>query len=159
MSQVIDHTDIVNACKRSFARGDCFEVASRYNELLDGHHLGLISNQWKSDLEGLPIQIFLSNNLEAIKQEWIWTFEQLARIIRSGQRVCYEEMMQILTLRSELEWCKKYVGEDDRTRLNVIDEDLLSFLRSNRTPHGQCGGIMKKQICQNHWWWKSVEPE
>lgn len=156
MTAEIDCLSIATACNHAFSRAYSFDVAARYGELTAASQAGLISDEWREAVPDLDVQSFLDRHRPEIDTEWRKEFDRLKRIIDFGGSLGYEEMMQVLTLRSELEFCKHFVTEECLERLRSFDKEFPHAIARNRQVQGQCAGKVKSGVCrilESHWWW------
>ena len=158
MTEQIDVRRITDACKRAFSRRYSFEVAARYGELNDATSAGLVSNQWNETIPEHDIQSFLEGHRAQVETAWSKEFNRLKRIISFGGSLEYEEMMQVLTLRSELEFCRQYVSEACFRRLIGLDQDLRHSIAGSISAQSQRSRKVKNDVCRllrSHWWWRN----
>jgi hypothetical protein len=143
--------DIKNAQKYDLA----FDLAARYGEFMIAIKEGLINNNWKSKISISDIESSIEKQKIEIVSEWKNELKKIRQIIDYGGKLEFEEMMQVLTIRSELEFIYEIL-EITGSDLENLDNPLTEVLKSNQKIHSQCVSKMKNNIygkLEKHWWW------
>ncbi len=124
------------ACNRTsgwrWARHAVFAEATRYEELKSALEKRLITDNWRQKLPEIEILFFLKHHQNQIETNWSGNFKRLKRIIDYGELLEYEEMMHVLTLKSELEFCKKHINEECLVYLELLDQGLKETIENNQ---------------------------
>ena len=148
---------ILNSLNYAYSRGHSFDVATIYEELNSASQAKLLDNSWRNKLPEPKIQQFLDFHRNAIETNWNQKYEQLRRIIDYGGFLEYEEMMLVLSLRSDLELCNKYLSSEYCKKLRVLDQDLKESIENNVSVHADCAVQIKNSylpLLESHWWWR-----
>lgn len=158
MTTKVNQLQIIVDCHDAYSRGYPFEVATRYEELNSASQNELISDEWRQKLPEIEILCFLNHHRIEIETSWHDVFERLKRIIDYGGLLEYEEMMHVLTLRSELEFCKKHIKEEFQDQLDLLNQGLEETIKNNQKIQSECIVKCKNNISsflESHWWWSN----
>lgn len=154
----IDCLDVVESCIEAYEKGFVMAVAARYGELEEYAREGLITDIWRDSLPESSIHIFFKKHQLEGENEWQRQYAQLKRIVDYGGILIYEEMMVVLSLRSDLEFGKYYAGEGGMKQLLSVDQDLRQSIADNKKVQSDCIVKIKKSIGRvlpkAHWWWE-----
>ncbi|MEM8996996.1 MAG: hypothetical protein AAGF23_19590 [Acidobacteriota bacterium] len=137
--------------------GWAFLSAVQLGDLIEAREHGLF-REIQIDLD--EAAAYVGSQVSMVKRQWDNSFEQLLRIVSYGGPMEYEELMTVLTLRSNLESSCRFVGADRRQKLrDELDPPFQGTLEANR------GEVMKLRqlgtadlscLIPGHWWWRKV---
>jgi hypothetical protein len=154
---------LIDHCQRMFKKNIAGSVFTVFGVLMEAEEQGLIKRNWRSKLDVNAIESFIKRNQSDVEHEWQREFRQLKRITDYGGYMEYEEMILILSLRSDLESGLRFVEKKSNHLLANLDEDLRAVLKLNReytrdsrnSSRKHTGGL--ETYLSNHWWWRYDE--
>lgn len=138
-------------------------LAVSLSVLLESEEDGLIKRNWRSRIKVDEMISFIKSATDKVEEEWAREYRQLKRITDYGGGMEYEEMILILSLRSDLESGLRFVSEKKLEILETLDEDLRAVLELNRnytrdsrnSARRHTGGL--ETYLTKHWWWRYDE--
>ena len=158
-----DNIADVESSINEYQQQDVSDLAISLSTLLEAEEdKGLIKRSWRSRLSVDEMIDFIKSNTNKVENEWQREYKQLKKIVDYGGRMGYEEMMLILSLRSDLENGLRFVNEKQKELVN-IDENLRDVLELNREHTRDCRNANRKNTggletyLTNHWWWRYDE--
>jgi hypothetical protein len=140
---------------------DCpFDVCARLGELLAATSAGLCNDTWRTVLPPETVA-YIERREQEIQEVWRANLSRLDRVLSYGPGLDYEEMLLVLTLRSDLEFvaaCRPGVRE--HSPLREVDGMLRERIQSNRRVWLDCRRRVVDRLyasLPSHWWWHSLE--
>ncbi len=153
----------IEYCQEMYDKNVPEEVAMTLSTLMQAEEENLIKRSWRSQLDVDAMISFIINNQAKIKQEWDSEYKRLKQILDYGGGMEYEEMMIILSRRSNIESELKFTDETPIKLLANLDEDLRDVLKINRDEVRDCRNAARNNVgclpsyLPNHWWWRYDE--
>lgn len=154
---------LIKHCKDEFDENLAFPLAVSLSTLISLEEEELIKKNWRSQLEAEKMLTFVEINQEKIAQRWQDKYQQLKRITDYGGNMEYEEMILILTLRSDLESSIRFIVDKPTKLLAELDEDLREVLKINQDVLRDSRNSARRNTgdpstyLQSHWWWRYDE--
>jgi len=108
------------------------------------------------DLEKYALKL-IDDNYDILCLFWDDRFDSYKTEILSEKPKTIENIIEILTIRSELEYLKPLMKEIDKSNLVFLDNELFQLLKENKN-------LLKKEMGYkiniekrfSHWWWTCV---
>jgi hypothetical protein len=136
-------------------RGWFFTFAAAYGELAAATNAGIIGTEWQEKLPVEQVERVLGEHRDQISAGWTEHLDRLKRVLAVEGALEYEEVLQVLTLRSLLEFTESFVERKHSSDVYALDEHLADLLSSNRSERESCvqkaGHGFWGQI-PSHWW-------
>jgi hypothetical protein len=152
--------DTVEELERAFSDQAPFACAVALGELLEAEAAGLIpAASWRDGIDVKQLEQYLTRERTAIEARFERDREYVRRLL--GERLIFEEALQMLTLRSSLESAARWVEDGLVPPLSAQDPSLAETLRLNADSVASARarptlGLTPKLPA--HWWWRSDEP-
>lgn len=154
---------LIEHCKEMFEEDIPGSVFTVLSTLMQAEEEELIKRNWRQQLDVDALTAFLKDSQAEVEKEWQREYNQLKRITDYGGTMIYEEMMLILSLRSDLESGLRFIATKPTKLLADLDEDFRDVLKINLSEVRDCriaarrnSGALSSYL-SNHWWWRYDE--
>lgn len=147
----------IDECNLAFRKNWVFTCAARFSELVSAEERGLITAAWRKEVDVEKIKLAVEANRSEIEKEWLEDFRRLKRVVDVGGKHLFEEVMNILTLRSELEFTLGFVGEEQARLLAQFEEAFKENINENLETVRECQSHAQAGLdkyLSEHWWWR-----
>lgn len=151
--------DAVEELEQAFAEHAPFACAVALGELLDAEAAGLVSASWRDGIDVDGLEQYLTRERAAIEARFVRDREYVRRLL--GERLIFEEALQLLTLRSSLQSAARWLREEAEPPLSAEDPSLAETLRLNADSVASARARATLGLTPElpaHWWWRSDEP-
>lgn len=149
--------ETVAAARADCERGWTYPCAVGLGLLLDAQEAGVVDDGWRRAVDVEPLLATLEEGADEIADRRAADVAQLRRIVAFGGRLEFEEMMLVLTLRSNIASSGRFAGDPGDAAGAELDPELRDGLEENRDVVNECrrrDAVALVASPPRHWWWR-----